>query len=60
MTLRSRTLSTRACVLPWIFSQRSHLVSLDLGEVNVSQSHNYPAERGVRPNPLESLPPPPV
>ena len=44
----------------WILSQRSHLVSLALGELSVSvdnygvsQSHNYPAERGVSPNPLE-------
>ena len=42
-----------ACVLSWIFSQLSHLVSLGLSEVNVSQSRNYPAERGVRPNSLE-------
>ena len=31
---------------PLIFSQRSHMVSLDLGELSVSQSHTYPAEKG--------------
>ena len=35
----------------WIFRQRSHFMSLDIGEVSVSQSHHYSAKRG--PNPLE-------
>ena len=33
----------RVCAI-WIFSQRSHLVSLDLEELSVSQSPNYPAK----------------
>ena len=36
------TRSARAMSQPWIFSQQSHLVGLDLlGEPIVSQSHNY-------------------
>ena len=44
VTLRSRSPSYMY-VSAVDLSQQSHMVSLDLGELSVSQSHNYPAEK---------------